>query len=440
MNAVSSNTERFARPADAARQRHILILPSEQFLPAESHLAGIFQHHQIQAMQGYPLHFGVLSVRLRYSLPMLVKNLVRRCFGRPRTYPLTEYGFAALGKLLWQRLLPSQHSVTFETIAQAQVVRVEGAWLLPPHPRWDHLSWLRAGKHGFFHYVKRHGMPDLIHAHNALNAGLLAQWIQRRYGVPYLLTEHSSYYQQGRVPMGLLPMIRQTVAQARRYFVVSPQLGRVMVAQLGPIAQRAEPLANVLPPLFEEQPLPLPVKPANPFVFLAVGNLLPVKGHALLLESFALAFAGNPHMLLRLAGDGPLREALTALAARLGLEPQITFLGEISAQQVKQEMLTAHALVLSSHIETFGVVLIEAMACGLPVLATACGGPNDLVETNNGLLVPPGEPSAMAQAMQHLQQQWPQFEGAAIRQNALERYGSRGFAQRLYAIYQDACS
>ncbi len=137
----------------------------------------------------------------------------------------------------------------------------------------------------------------------------------------------------------------------------------------------------------------------RPFVFLCVARLSPQKGIDLLLEAFAEAFCGAQNVRLRLVGDGPLLASLEHLGARLGIAPQIDFVGDLSADGVRAEMEAADAFALASRFETFGVVVIEALACGLPVVSTASGGPDHLIDASNGLLVPRADGGALRDAL-----------------------------------------
>ena len=170
------------------------------------------------------------------------------------------------------------------------------------------------------------------------------------------------------------------------------------------------------------------------FIFLCVARLSPEKGHAQLIEAFAAAFAGNLETRLRLVGDGPLRPVLEQLCCRLGVANQIDFVGALPAAGVREAMEAADALVLASRFETFGVVVIEAFACGLPVVSTACGGPDHLIDMTNGLLVPPKDPQALREALMQMRRRAGFYDRAAIRTDAMRRFGPDAFARQFAAM------
>ena len=133
--------------------------------------------------------------------------------------------------------------------------------------------------------------------------------------------------------------------------------------------------------------------------FLAVGRLAEEKRHDLCLSAFA-RIAETAHFAL--AGSGPMESRLRAQAEHLGIAGRVVFMGHVAQPQTL--MRHAYALTLSSDFEGFPNVLLESMACGCPVIATDCAaGPGEIVRHGvDGLLVPPGDASALANAMETL--------------------------------------
>ncbi|MCW3015036.1 MAG: glycosyl transferase group 1 [Solirubrobacterales bacterium] len=152
-----------------------------------------------------------------------------------------------------------------------------------------------------------------------------------------------------------------------------------------------------------------PRGPADPFVLCCVASLEEYKGHEHLLRAVALLADSGIDVQLRLVGSGDREHALRRLAARLGILGRVTFLGPLDRDAVAGELHRAHAFVLASVVTRSGkcegipVALMEAMACGLPVLATTVGGVAELVDNwRNGLLVAPGDPGALERGLRRL--------------------------------------
>jgi glycosyltransferase involved in cell wall biosynthesis len=134
---------------------------------------------------------------------------------------------------------------------------------------------------------------------------------------------------------------------------------------------------------------------------VTVARLRPQKGHAVLLDAFTRVREEIPNARLRLVGDGPLAEELQRQAAALGITDSVEFAG--TSLDVWSELEQAHVFALASHYEPQGIAVLEAMAAGLPVVATAVGGIPELIEPGRtGELVPPNDPVALANELVRL--------------------------------------
>ncbi|MGE0483660.1 MAG: glycosyltransferase family 4 protein [Gammaproteobacteria bacterium] len=153
-------------------------------------------------------------------------------------------------------------------------------------------------------------------------------------------------------------------------------------------------------PISEPPAGPLPALDGE--LIVAMGRLTAQKGFDLLLEAFAAVRATRPGLRLRIYGEGPARAALEAQRRSLGLDAAVDLPGATS--EPAAALRAGKLFVLSSRYEGFGLVLAEAMALGLPVVATDCpSGPADIVRDGvDGLLVPPGDVAALAEAMARL--------------------------------------
>lgn len=135
-------------------------------------------------------------------------------------------------------------------------------------------------------------------------------------------------------------------------------------------------------------------------VLLWVGRMVPVKGLDVLIAALDTLRHHHPDARLYLVGDGPLRHALAANAAARGLERRITFVGAVPHDDLADWYRAADLTVLPSHSEGSPNVLRESLACGTPFVASRVGGVPDLAINGNGTLVPPGDPAALAQALE----------------------------------------
>jgi teichuronic acid biosynthesis glycosyltransferase TuaC len=304
--------------------------------------------------------------------------------------------------------------------------------IVPRLPYRNALLWSWCGLGLFAEYAARHGIPDLVHAHACLNAGVLAALICARHGVPFIVTEHSTGFAEGRLRWWERDLVRRVIARAEARIAVSPHLAGLLEHQF-PGASWSY-LPNILGEAFLA-PAALPARPpGHSFVFLCAARLVPAKNHALLIDAFADAFPGDRGVRLLLAGDGPLRSEIERRAAERGIAAQVDFLGTLSAERLRGAMQSADAFVLASDVETFGVVVIEGQAAGLPVVSTASGGPDHLVEPANGLLVPAGDRQALSGALVEMRHRAPQYDRAVISAEARRRFGPESFARKFAEI------
>ena len=174
---------------------------------------------------------------------------------------------------------------------------------------------------------------------------------------------------------------------------------------------------------------------------LFVGRLAGVKGLPMLLDAVAAVKARHPDVKLTLAGDGPDRAKLAEQASRLGITPNVEFLGYQSQAQVRELLQQTDVFVMGSFAEGVPVVLMEAMAAGVPVVATQVAGIPELVEPGvNGLLVPPGDATSLADAIGRLVSDPARRAamGASGRTKVAAEFNIRREADRLGAILTGA--
>lgn len=306
-------------------------------------------------------------------------------------------------------------------------------WRFPPGVRLRIRSAFRLG----CRYVDRCGVPDLIHAQSARWAGAAAARLSRHFSIPYVLTEHFSGFQRNAVFPWRWPLIEEGYRHANGIAAVSSSLKAAIVAQKlaqpSTVAIHPNPVDGslfTLPPSSRAEPAP--------FHFVSVARLRPQKNIACLLDAFAKAFSNQEKVFLNIVGEGPERSLLEHRVERLGIEAQVTFQGLQNRRGVRAALWNAHAFVLPSRFESFGVTLIEAMATGLPVVATASGGPEDLVTRETGLLVPPEDSAALRDALRTLRRTWSTYDPSAIRAYTLDQYGPASFVRRTRSFYRRA--
>jgi glycosyltransferase involved in cell wall biosynthesis len=184
---------------------------------------------------------------------------------------------------------------------------------------------------------------------------------------------------------------------------------------------------------------PRPGRAAGPFRLLTVGRLAPVKGYEITLQACRLLTARGVDWHLDMIGDGPSRERLQRMAADLGIAGQVTFHGAAGQDEILAHFDRADALVVSSFLEGVPVVLMEAMAKELAVIATRVAGIGELVEDGvSGLLVDASSVEDLAAAMERLANERDRLReyGKAGRQRVLAEFAHPGVGERMAGLFR----
>ncbi|MGA4508239.1 glycosyltransferase [Propionibacteriaceae bacterium G1746] len=240
--------------------------------------------------------------------------------------------------------------------------------------------------------VRRHGRPEVVHGHFlAWTAPLAGARLVR--GTPLVVTEHWSRL-SGAIDAEVRDLGRAVYGRAAAVLAVSSPLAATIEREFGITAQ-------VVPDMIDVDTFaPVAAATREPGVRLVTcGNLIARKNIDGLLRAFAAVAPAAA--TLTVIGQGPERAALEALTGQLGISDRVRFTGRLSREQMAAEYARATGFALASHAETFGMVWAEALAAGLPVLATRCGGPEDFVGDDNGVLVS-DDPDAIASGLGEL--------------------------------------
>lgn len=277
-------------------------------------------------------------------------------------------------------------------------------------------------------YVLRYGVPDVIHGHAALWGGYAAMRVAQDVDRPFVVTEHSSTLLTGRIRESRRQRAASVYRRADSVIAVSGALAK-KVDELAGVR-----VARVVPNLVDTALFtPATRDEETRRELLAVCDLVDYKNVDVLLHAFASSAARRNGVTLAIVGTGKETQRLRRTAAELDIDRDVTFTGALPRAHVRVRMRHAAALVLPSDVETFGVVLIEAMSCGLPVIATRCGGPEEIVAPHCGMLVERRDPLSLARAIDAaLARTW---DGAAIREYAQTRFDYEPVAQQLTEIY-----
>ncbi|TAL12089.1 MAG: glycosyltransferase family 1 protein [Nitrospirae bacterium] len=294
----------------------------------------------------------------------------------------------------------------------------------------------------------RWARPDIVHTHTskAGAVGRIAAWLARIPLVIHTPHGHIFYGYYGSFMSWVIRLVERVLAQMTDRIVTLTDRGareHVQYRIAGPAKFVTIPSGIVLStirsvrvdPVVKRKELGLPEK--GP-VIGTVGRLVPIKGHEWLLRAAPRVLAEFPHATVVLIGDGPLMGALRQLAEELGVGRRVLFLGE--RQDVPECLAACDLFAFPSLNEGMGRALIEAMAAGLPVVATDVGGiPDIVVDGESGALVPPKDPAALADAILALLRDPERRRacGEAAKRRVDDRFDVTAMVRAIERLYDD---
>jgi len=411
---------------------HILIIPSEQYVPQERPLEGIFQKDQAEILKENKHKIGVISVSVKYSTFMLFKALVFKLLRIKIKNDLKKKSFTFIFKTLINKNLFLKKHIKKEVINNIPVFRIETYYKLFLSDNNEYKGWLQGGYIAFLEYVKKFGKPDIIHAHNMVYAGVLASKIKQKHKIPIIVTEHSSYYVRKLYSNFILKKINNSFKYIDEFLVVSDSLG-VYLKEKFIVLEKFVFFPNVLDNIFIKTPF-AKLSKKEAFVFVNVGVFIAIKGQADLIKAFSLKFKGQENVNLKIIGGGELRDDLINLANEQGVGKQVDILEQLTRKQIIEVLDKSDVFVFSSKYETFGVAVIEALSRGLPVVSTKSGGPESIINNDNGVLVEKNI-NALADGMLFMKNSYTSFDKDKIIEDCKLNYGKTAFYKRIMNIY-----
>lgn len=284
-------------------------------------------------------------------------------------------------------------------------------------------------------YFEENGKPDLIHVHVPMKAGWIAMKIKEKYHIPYIVSEHGSYYDEAAPDTFAKRsfFFKKTTAKvcknANLVTNVSTLIGNKMKNLFN--LQKVETIHNVVDcNVFYHVPKSI----KNEFIWIHVSTLGEQKNIEDLLASFALFYQQQkqPQKLMMV---GPYQDYHIQLAKRLDIEDAVIFTGEVEHIKVAQLMQQAHAFVLFSKHENFPCVIIEALCCGLPVISSNVGGLAEAITEQNGLIVQSENREQLITAYHQIFKNYAQYNALQIAKNAKEKYDNDVIGKKFIKLY-----
>lgn len=279
--------------------------------------------------------------------------------------------------------------------------------------------------------VKSVGKPDVIHAH-FYSIAAIASVLKQKFDVPFVVTEHSSKLNRNIKEISELDvkLAQKAYKNADRVVTVSNALAKNLKENFGVDAVVIHNIVDVAHFQYAKR------TPKDVFTFVSVGNIIKIKGFDFLIEAFADAFNDDKSVSLKIVGAGPEMGNLKTLVNQRDMNDRIFLLGEVGRDKLEEIYQEGDAFVLASRSETFGVVFIEAMATGLPVIATDCGGPRDFVNESNGYLIPVDDKQALVDALVRMRNDAFGFNALGISELSVKQFSPENIGNALTNLFR----
>lgn len=254
------------------------------------------------------------------------------------------------------------------------------------------------------HLLFKGSRTSVVHAHYVFPSGVLAKWYKKLYGARFIVTAHGGDIDQMAMKSARLNrMTKSILTEADHVIAVGQELFATLETEFG-VPQDKLSLINmgvnldIFEPADKAEARSRCGIPGGKTPLLFVGNIIEQKGLNELVEAFSLLRKNHPDFELYIIGSDKNQgyvQKLKALISEKGLTGSIHFLGTKNQSQVALWMAAAEVFILPSHIEGFGLVALEAMACGTPVVGTDTGGLKYLLKDGNGILVEVNNPLSL---------------------------------------------
>ena len=295
---------------------------------------------------------------------------------------------------------------------------------------------------------------DVIHTHHPILLGQTAARKATELGLPLVFTFHTQYWEythyipfpqeaiQDFLKNAVHKWLKEFMQKCQHIIIPSESLKDYLVKEYGleelytvvPTGTNLEPFLNA-----DGKTLRAEKGWQDETILISVGRLASEKNWETLLQAFAKVYPEHPKLRLVLIGDGPARESLQALASELGIAEKVTFTGVIPFEEIPAYLKAANAFGFASVTETQGLVTIEAMAAGLPVVAVDGSGTRDIVEHGKQGLLVENDVDALAKGINDLlsdSRQMKRFSHNALKK--AKTFDVNLLSRQIVSVYEQA--
>ena len=289
----------------------------------------------------------------------------------------------------------------------------------------------------FKRYIKKNGVPDIIHCQSIFNSGFLGEYIFDKYKIPYIITEHNSGFYHEDQGVDFAKFYKQTVEiinKSQKCFTVSNFYSKYLNNLLR-VNQNWDVHHNIVDNSFLSTEIKFPN--TKNFIFLCVSRLDKIKNIDLIIESFKKLNIKYPDSELRIVGVGSELQNLKNLTKAIQINKKVKFLGKKSRSDIINEYNSCNSFIYASSFETFGVVFVEAMALGRPIISLNCGSSDEIISAETGIIVKNKKSEDMSSAMITLYQNYSSYNPNKIREYCKSLFSEKKLSLKMISHYKN---
>lgn len=280
--------------------------------------------------------------------------------------------------------------------------------------------------------VKNEGEPDLIHTFFTDQAYMVTKAFEDK-DIPVIVTECNSHINKDNIDKKLEKAASFAYNKASKLISVSPDFNKKLKKRFGVDSS----VVTVIPNLDIFQYSPNKDNRDSKFRFVSTGRVTVEKGMEDLIDAFIKEFKDDENVTLDIFGDGNHKEALETKVRNHGLNHRIKLRGMTDRKIIAKEYQHKDVFCLYSHSETFGLAYLEALASGLPVISSKCGGPEHLIKENNGILVELNDVDALGKSMVYMKENIEKYNKEEISREARLENSTESITNDLIEIYKE---
>lgn len=275
------------------------------------------------------------------------------------------------------------------------------------------------------------GKPDVLHTHVSHSCAYYCLEAAKKLSIPLVVTEHYSGLLLGTASDREYCRVRKTIEQSEAFIYVGKRFQHTLNQRLGIDKQ-----TYVVPNLFDPDVFSLKDRAGTEkFTFLTACHLTANKSVDNVILALHKVFPDVQDVRLVIAGDGAEMDHLKALVTELGEKDRVEFFGSYSREQAGELFANADAFVLTSKVETFGIVYLEALASGVPCIGTAGQGADDIIDDTNGFRVTYDDVDELAARMRDLYENRGSYHPQALREDCVARFGKEVICKEIEKVY-----